>query len=98
MSFLDALPNITTWREAWANRNGCQPNPPPPSSITKPYTNTTLKEWDCSSSDPRAIVKGYTVDSLKHSWPSTLGLDGGVTSFNATTAAIIPFFNAYTLS
>ena len=40
---------------------------------------------------------GFTVDGLGHSWPSTLGLDGQVTDFNATTADIIPFFEMHPL-
>jgi len=89
-----ATPNIQTWREEWAFRNGCQ-NPKTDSTITKDVFNrTTLIAWRCVADDPRTVVKGYTVAGLGHSWPTTLGLDGGITSFNATTAAIIPFFES----
>ncbi|KZP07784.1 carbohydrate esterase family 1 protein [Athelia psychrophila] len=89
------LPNITVYRQDWALRDGCATTVS--LSLTHPFTNTTLKEWGCSSTDARAVVRGYTVDGLGHSWPSTLGLDGGVTTFNATTAAILPFFDAHVL-
>ncbi|KAJ7056905.1 alpha/beta-hydrolase [Mycena amicta] len=101
-----ATPNITQFREAWAERNGCgsaakvggvvklssaiklkkQP------AVSHPHTNTTLKAFPCD-----AQVNGFTVDGLGHSWPGTAGLDGGVTTFNATTANIVPFFETYAL-
>ncbi|KAF8575778.1 carbohydrate esterase family 1 protein, partial [Ramaria rubella] len=91
-----ATPNITQYREAWALRNGCQSTIE--TSLTHPHTNTTLKEWDCSPTDANAVVRGYTVTGLGHSWPTTAGLDGGVTTFNATTADIVPFFEAHPLA
>ncbi|KZP08298.1 carbohydrate esterase family 1 protein [Athelia psychrophila] len=90
-----ALPNITIYRQDWALQDGCTTTVS--SSLTHPFTDTTLKEWDCSATDTRAVVRGYTVTGLGHSWPGTLGLDGGVTTFNATTAAILPFFDAHIL-
>jgi len=89
-----ALPNIDVWRELWALRNGCQSEN---SSVTYPFPNTSMNLWNCSSTNPAAIVIGYSVAGLGHSWPGTLGFDGGVTAYNATTAAIIPFFNNHTL-
>jgi poly(3-hydroxybutyrate) depolymerase len=90
-----ATPNIQTWREGWASRNGCR-NPKTDSTVTKDVFNkTTLIAWRCVTDDPRTVVKGYNVAQLGHSWPTTLGLDGGKTSFNATTAAIIPFFESH---
>jgi hypothetical protein len=57
---------------------------------------TTLKQSICSASNNDAIVDGFTVKCLGHSWPSTLGLDGSVTDFNATTD-ILAFFETHTL-
>jgi hypothetical protein len=88
------LPNIDTWRGQWALRNGCESLS---SSVTRPLEKTSMSLWNCSSTNPAAIIIGYSVAGLGHSWPGTLGLDGGVTSFNATTASIIPFFNNHTL-
>nr|GAT52889.1 predicted protein [Mycena chlorophos] len=104
-----ATPNITQYREAWAARNGCGAgtsstkvggrvklsshialNQAP--LISHPHENTTLKAFTCDSQ-----VNGFTVDGLGHSWPGTAGLDGGVTTFNATTANIVPFFETYAL-
>jgi polyhydroxybutyrate depolymerase len=90
----DALPNINTWREEWALRNGCQSVD---SNVTEPLPQTSMNLWNCSSTNPAAVVKGYSVAGLGHSWPGTLGLDGGVTAYNATTIAIIPFFNNHSL-
>ncbi|KAK7042504.1 Alpha/Beta hydrolase protein [Favolaschia claudopus] len=102
-----ATPNITEYREAWANRNGCADitakqaaagdNLGFNAKVSHPHTDTTLKESACSASNLQAVVNGFTVKELGHSWPSTLGLDGGVTTFNATTANIMPFFDAHTL-
>jgi len=89
-----ATPNIDAWREQWALRDGCQSED---SNVTYPFANTSLNSWVCSSSNPAAVVLGYSMSGLGHSWPSTLGYDGGVTAFNATTAAIIPFFNQHHL-
>lgn len=90
----DALPNIDTWREQWALRNGCKSEG---SSVTFPFPNTSMNLWNCSSNNPAAVVVGYSVAGLGHSWPGTLGLDGGVTAYNATTTAIIPFLNQHKL-
>ncbi|KAF7293027.1 hypothetical protein MIND_01202100 [Mycena indigotica] len=100
-----ATPNITQFREAWAERNGCgspskvgaavklaavKLNKKP--AVSHPHPDTTLKAFLCN-----AQVNGFTVDGLGHSWPGTEGLDGGVATFNATTANIIPFFDTYAL-
>ncbi|KII85704.1 carbohydrate esterase family 1 protein [Plicaturopsis crispa FD-325 SS-3] len=94
-----ALPNITEYREAWATRNGCPTTQF--TDLTKAQPNTTLKTWDCTSKTPRAIVMGYTVAGLGHSWPTTAGLDGSgptsVAAYNATPTDIIPFFDAFPL-
>jgi len=102
-----ATPNITQFREAWAARNGCGSSasqvglPVKLSSsirlskkptVSHPHKNTTLKTFACD-----ALVNGFTVEGLGHSWPGTAGLDGGVTSFNATTANIVPFFDSMAL-
>lgn len=42
-------------------------------------------------------MNGFPVDNVGHSWPTTDGLDGGFTSFNATTASLIPFFERHWL-
>lgn len=91
---IDALPNINDWREQWAIRNGCQSEN---SNVTFPFANTSMNEWNCSTTDPAAIIRAYTVSGLGHSWPGTLGNDGGKTTFNATTEAILPFFNNHTM-
>jgi poly(3-hydroxybutyrate) depolymerase len=87
------LPPIPTYRKAWATRDGCAPSSEP--TVSHPHASTTVKEWDCSDEDSRAVVKGYTVDGLGHSWPTTNGLDGGKASFNATPDDIVPFFEAH---
>lgn len=92
--FVDALPSIETWREQWALRDGCTSVN---STASKPLTDTSMNLWECSTTNPAAVIRGYSVAGLGHSWPSTQGYDGGVTAYNATTAAIIPFFNNYTL-
>ncbi|CAK5278313.1 unnamed protein product [Mycena citricolor] len=110
-----ATPNISQYRAAWAERNGCaahkaavivtgsSSNPPPGARlglnalVSHPHVNTTLKQSICAVGYTPAIVQGFTVKDLGHSWPSTLGLDGGVTDFNATTANILPFFDAHAL-
>lgn len=111
MSFLplDALPNITQYREAWAERNSCNIginltsgalNPDVIASIntiTHPHKDTNLRIADCSPVNIHAVMRGFTVVGLGHSWPSTTGLDGGTTTFNATTAEIIPFFDGHWL-
>ena len=66
--------------------------------VSNPDANTTLLQSICSASDNDAIVNGFTVKCLGHSWPSTLGLDRGITDFNATTAYIVPFFESHTLT
>jgi len=100
-----ATPSITQYREAWAIRNGCGPPSCSDSPalgigaiISNPDGNTTLVQSICSASDNDAIVNGFSVRCLGHSWPSTLGLDGGITNFNATTAYILPFFESHTLT
>lgn len=90
----DALPNINDWREQWAFRDGCQSKG---SNVTNPLPNTSMDLWDCSAANPAAVVRAYSVTGLGHSWPGTLGFDGEVTPYNATTAVIIPFFNNHTL-
>jgi len=82
----DATPTITQYREAWALRNGCASTIP--TFITQPHTNTTLTEWNCSSTDPDAVIKGYTVAG---------GLTGGIIDYNATTADLLSFFEAHHL-
>lgn len=66
--------------------------------ISHPHNETTLMQSICSASNSDAVVNGLTVKCLGHSWPSTLGLDGGFTDFNATTADILPFFETHTLA
>ncbi|KAJ7603814.1 hypothetical protein FB45DRAFT_958842 [Roridomyces roridus] len=97
-----ATPNITEYREAWANRNGCAslPSESPDlgvfALVSHPHAFTTLKTSNCSAQSNDAVVSGFTVDNLGHSWPTTLGVDGGgVTAFNATSANILPFFDAH---
>ncbi|KAJ7178110.1 alpha/beta-hydrolase [Mycena filopes] len=103
-----ATPNITQYRQAWADRNGCAPAAAPVTSkgglkigfdavVSHPHADTTLKTSDCSARDDHAVVNGFTVKGLGHSWPGTAGLDGGVTDFNATTANILPFFDMHAL-
>jgi len=92
LSTTDAVPPITEYQETWAARNGYA-DPKNPTSISQPYEQTTLKVWVCSPDDTRAIVKGYTVENLGHSWPRTT--DGGVATFNATPDEIVPFFEAH---
>ncbi|KAJ7487499.1 hypothetical protein B0H11DRAFT_2230263 [Mycena galericulata] len=58
-------------------------------------SHPVLKKSDCSMVTNQAVVSGYTMDHFGHSWPSTLGLDGGVTDFNAMIANILPFFDAH---
>ncbi|KAJ7608451.1 hypothetical protein FB45DRAFT_763494 [Roridomyces roridus] len=98
-----ATPNITRYREAWADRNGCADLPPDagPSlgvfaSVSHPYIQTTVKTSNCSEQSRDAVVSGFTVENLGHFWPSTLGLDsGGVPApFNATEDGILPFFDS----
>ena len=91
----DALPPISAYREAWAVRNGCSDSADP--IVSHPHSQTTLEEWQCSSTDPGAIVKGYTIRDLGHSWPNTKGLDEGTASFDATPDDIVPFFEAHAL-
>lgn len=99
---LDATPDIDQYRIAWAYRNGCGPtNSTAPNGVkigvnvdvSEPHANTTEKVSVCSAQNNHAVVAGFTVKGLGHSWPSTAGLDGGVTDFNATTADILPFFD-----
>ncbi|KAJ7658944.1 Alpha/Beta hydrolase protein [Mycena rosella] len=106
-----ATPNITEFRAAWAARNGCDAlsasalKSALKSNVTlgvnaivsHPHTDTTLKQSDCSANNNHAVVNGFTIKGLGHSWPSTAGLDGGVTSFNATTANILPFFDMHSM-
>lgn len=93
----DATPDINAWRQAWAGRDGCT-DPSSDGVIENDvFKATMLETWNCSSSDPRATIQGYTIAGLGHSWPSTTGADGGYTSFNATTAVIIPFFQQFTI-
>jgi poly(3-hydroxybutyrate) depolymerase len=92
--FLDALPPIPAYQEAWAVRDGCLPTQSP--SVSDPYYKlATRKEWQCSSDNTRAVVEGYTIDGLGHSWPNTKGLDGGTAPFDATPDYIVPFFDAH---
>jgi len=88
-----ALPSIPAYREAWAVRDGCSPTQSP--TVSHPHKSTTRKEWQCSSDDTRAVVEGYTIDGLGHSWPNTKGLDGGTAPFDATPSDIVPFFDAH---
>jgi poly(3-hydroxybutyrate) depolymerase len=88
-----ALPPIPAYREAWAVRDGCPSTQSP--SISHPHKSTTRKKWQCSSDNTRAVVDGYTIDGLGHSWPNTKGLDGGTAPFDATPDDIVPFFNAH---
>ncbi|KAF7985572.1 hypothetical protein HWV62_3847 [Athelia sp. TMB] len=93
-----ATPNIQSWREQWASRDGCADSLTDGVVNDRIFEDTTLETWNCSTSDPRATVQGYTIAGLGHSWPSTTGADGGVTSFNATQDVIIPFFEQFTIS
>ncbi|KZP08568.1 carbohydrate esterase family 1 protein [Athelia psychrophila] len=90
-----ALPNIDTWRVEWALRNGCADGS---SVVTNPFPNTSMNTWTCSATNPAAVVHAYSVAGLGHSWPGIEGYDGGVTAYNATTVAIIPFFDNHTLA
>lgn len=101
-----ATPNITEYREAWANRNGCASLSAKAAAandlgfnavVSHPHKDTVLKQSDCSAKNDHAVVNGFTVDGLGHSWPGTAGLDGGVTTFNATTANILPFFDMHSM-
>ncbi|KAJ7440180.1 alpha/beta-hydrolase [Mycena latifolia] len=103
-----ATPNITQYRVEWAERNGCGSVPAGAGTrraaklginavVSHPHADTTLKESDCSVDNNHAVVNGFTVKGLGHSWPSTAGLDGGVTDFNATTANILPFFDMHSM-
>ncbi|KZP25504.1 carbohydrate esterase family 1 protein [Athelia psychrophila] len=93
-----ALPNITQYREAWAERNTLNPDVIASiNTITHPHKDTNLRIADCSPVNIHAVMRGFTVVGLGHSWPSTTGLDGGTTTFNATTAEIIPFFDGHWL-
>ncbi|KAI0933436.1 hypothetical protein AcV5_005583 [Taiwanofungus camphoratus] len=91
-----ALPNITVWREEWATRNGC-----PAGKIDEMSQDSGMQfvayTWNCSQSDDRAVVHGFSVMGLGHSWPSIQGLDGQKTPFNATNQYIVPFFQEYAL-
>ncbi|KII85665.1 carbohydrate esterase family 1 protein [Plicaturopsis crispa FD-325 SS-3] len=89
-----ALPNVTVWREAWASRNGC-PTTDPSGLDALDAQDASEMLWDCLSTNIRAIVTGYTIDGLGHSWPTTLGLDGDKALFNATPEYIVPFFDAH---
>lgn len=91
-----ATPPIPEYREAWAVRDGCSSTTKP--IVSHPHESTTVKEWQCSSDDTRADVKGYTVDGLGHTWPNTEGLDGGTAPFDATPDDIVPFFEAHPFS
>jgi len=101
----DATPNITEYRAAWADRNGCSAAKTSATGVllgldavvSHPHTDTTLKLSGCSVQNNQAVFSGFTVKDLGHSWPSTAGLDGGVTTFNATTANILPFFDMHAL-
>ncbi|KAI0917297.1 hypothetical protein AcW2_007466 [Taiwanofungus camphoratus] len=91
-----ALPNITIWRETWGTRNGC-PSQDASRVSDVARLDYTAYVWDCSQADARAVIHGYSVAGLGHSWPSTLGLDKQKTPFNATNEYIVPFFDLYTL-
>jgi poly(3-hydroxybutyrate) depolymerase len=65
--------------------------------VSHPHKDTVLKQSDCSAKNDHAVVNGFTVDGLGHSWPGTAGLDGEVTTFNATTANILPFFDMHSM-
>lgn len=93
--FEDATPSIESWRQAWATRDGCTDSLTAEVVENKVFGSATFETWNCSTTDPRATIQAYTVAGLGHSWPSTTGADGGVTSFNATTAVIIPFFSQF---
>lgn len=90
----DALPNITVWRSAVAGRNSCNSTQTLNATVLDSMSSTE-DSWNCASENSRAVVNGYSVQGLGHSWPSTLGLDGQQTSFNATSQYIIPFFEAH---
>ncbi|KAF7968539.1 hypothetical protein HWV62_30155 [Athelia sp. TMB] len=98
-----ALPNITEYREAWARRNACNSSETGGdvvtifSTITHPHKDTNLRVADCSPADIHSVMQGFTIVGLGHSWPTTTGVDGGTTSFNATSAEIVPFFDQHWL-
>ncbi|KAJ7639780.1 alpha/beta-hydrolase [Mycena polygramma] len=85
-----ATPNITEFRQAWADRNGC-------ASLSPKLAANASLSLGFNAVNNHAVINGFTVDGLGHSWPSTAGLDGGVTTFNATTANILPFFDMHSM-
>ncbi|KAJ7720813.1 alpha/beta-hydrolase [Mycena metata] len=88
-----ATPNITQYREAWAQRNGCSTSAP----ARVASANGPKIGFRRARRTTTAVVNGFTVKGLGHSWPGTAGLDGGVTDFNATTANILPFFDMHAM-
>lgn len=109
--FVDALPNITIWRQGWATLNGC-PNTTVSNltSLATSNVNNSAFLWNCQSVSSWSVVHGYSVYGLQHSWPSTAGLDDGATTsnetaafplsqstatFNATNSYIVPFLNSF---
>ena len=92
---LDKTPDITTWREQWASRNGCTNSSTNAMIQNAVFPNTSMRAWSCG--DPAAQVTGYTIQGLGHSWPNTVGLDHGIVGFNATQDVILPFYTQHAL-
>ncbi|KAF7977237.1 hypothetical protein HWV62_4341 [Athelia sp. TMB] len=68
-----------------------------PNACSAAGSTSSAAKASAAKEKTAAAVHGFSVLDLGHSWPSTKGLDGGVTSFNATTANILPFFESQVL-
>ncbi len=86
-----SLPPVREWAAAWAERNGCDPDP----IVTYQQGEVTGETWSGCRDD--ATVTLYTVDGRGHAWPgSEIGLAAGTTTEDiVATEAIWEFFAAH---
>lgn len=58
-------PPVETWLEAWAEHNGCDPEP----TVSHPYISTTEKTW--ANCDEDVIVTLERIRGGGHVWPTS---------------------------
>ena len=58
---LDKTPDITTWREQWASRNGCTNSSTNAMIQNAVFPNTSMRAWSCGDLPRRSLGIPYRV-------------------------------------
>jgi polyhydroxybutyrate depolymerase len=87
------VPPVHTWVEAWAERDGCDPDP----DVSHPNSNIMEETW--TNCDENAQVTLYTIEGGRHEWPGSAFGPGpypdGMAPDIYATDAIWEFFKSH---